>query len=243
MGRKIACATVEVLQRVGRIDAEIGGSARHQLAEAHGPDRADRRVGEPAFLLHQRLEKNAPGRGRETDLYDAGMRLIARRCGDDHRLDRLAFPEEPLAFRACLLKGIDLVGRGEGARSYLEAAEVGHAGRIREETLIGGQLVVFDLAEFCALGEFLPLFQRVLGLFNEARDEVRQPRAVDDRHALGQEAHGHRSAEEKPEKEGCAAHAVAQSAQGASGAFIVETTTVVPLLCSRAAKYLPSALN
>jgi hypothetical protein len=60
---------------------------------------------------------------------------------------------------------------------------------------------------------------------------------------LGHEAHGHRSAEEKPEKEGRATHAVAQFAQGASGAFIVETMTVVPSLCSRAAKYLPSAWN
>jgi hypothetical protein len=60
---------------------------------------------------------------------------------------------------------------------------------------------------------------------------------------LGQEAHGHRSAEEKSEKERCATHTVAQFAQVVSGAFIVETTTVVPSLCSRDAKYLPSALN
>ena len=46
-------------------------------------------------------------------------------------------------------------------------------------------LLVFDLAELGACAEFLPLFHRVLGLFNEARDEVRQPRAVDDWHALG----------------------------------------------------------
>ena len=171
------------------------------------------------------------------------MRFIARRCGDDHRLDRLAFTEEPLAFRACLLKGIYLVGRREGSRPHLEAAEVGHAGRIREETLIGSQLVVFDLAEFRARGEFLPLLHRVLSLFDKTRDEVRQARAIDDRHALGQEAHRHRSAEKKPEKERCATHAVSQFAQVVSGAFIVETTTVVPSLCSCAAKYLPSARN
>ena len=162
----------------------------------------------------------------------------------DHAKE-LAFkaPEEPLAFRARLLKGIDLVDRREGSRPCLEAAEVGHAGRIREETLIGSQLIVFDLVELGAGGELLALLHGVLGLFDKTRDEVRQPRAVDDWHALGHEAHGHRSAEEKPEKEGCAAHEVAQSAQGASGAFIVETTTVVPSLCSRAAKYLPSARN
>ena len=80
-------------------------------------------------------------------------------------------------------------------------------------------------------------------LFDKTRDEVRQARAIDDRHALGQEAHRHRSAEKKPEKERCATHAVSQFAQVVSGAFIVETTTVVPSLCSCAAKYLPSARN
>lgn len=171
------------------------------------------------------------------------MRLIARRRGDDHRLDRLAFPEEPLAFRACLLKGVDLVGRWKGTRPHLEAAEIGHASRIREETLIGSQLIVFDLVELGAGGELLALLHGVLGLFDQTRDEVCEPRAVDDRHALGQEAHGHGGTEEKPEKEGGAAHALAQIAQGVSGAFIVETMTVVPSLCSRAVKYFPSARN
>ena len=36
------------------------------------------------------------------------------------------------------------------------------------------------------------------------------------------------AAEKKPEKERCATHAVSQFAQVVSGAFIVETTTVVP---------------
>ena len=94
--------------------------------------------------------------------------------GDDHRLDRFALAEEPLAFRAGLVDWVNLVGRRKRTAAVLEAAQIGRAGRIREETLIGGQLLVLDFVEAGLLPEFLFLLHGVLRLLCQARDQVRQ---------------------------------------------------------------------
>jgi len=99
----------------------------------------------------------------------------------------------------------------------LEPAEIRHAARIRQKALVGIELILFDLAEVAVLRELFALPERIFGLLGQARNEVRQPRPINDGHTLGESRQGQRHAKAETENGARETHQRSVRAAGLMG--------------------------
>ena len=145
----------------------------------------DGRVVEPAFLLDEGLEKDAPCQRAETGGSDTGMSLVSLRDRDCHPLDILVFTEQAFCVGMRLLDRIDCGRAREISGAILKTAEIGRAGRLSEEARIGLSLffVQFGLAR--SGRQFLGLEPEIAGVLLDTRDRIRQSQSVDDGYLSG----------------------------------------------------------